>query len=128
MILIDTHILLWFEAGDSKLKPSDVKKIIKAQKEEALFLSAISIWEIAMLEQKNRIAFNQPLEQWMEEATEGIKIIPINADIARESILLPNCEHSDPADRFIIATARISNLAILSYDQKILDYMKLGYV
>ncbi len=128
MILIDTHILLWFQQGNASLNRKNIDIILNAHKEGNLFLSAISLWEIAMLEKLNRIALHQPLEHWLNEATQGISIVSITPDIAIESVKLPNCEHRDPADRFIIATARTTNCAIMTQNQKIIDYAHLGHV
>lgn len=127
-MLIDTHILLWFLLGIQKLDSMEIESIISAQQQGALYISAISIWELAMLEKHSRITLNQPLEKWIKLATEGVKIVPVDGDIALESVKLPNFEHMDPADRFIIATARIFGLKLLSKDEKIIDYVKQGYV
>ena len=127
-MLIDTHILLWFHLSDVKLHPQEVESIIEAHQSNTLFLSSISIWEIAMLQKQERIALHQPIDKWIHYATNGINMLPISPEIALESVLLPHCEHKDPADRFIIATARIHNLTLFSKDQKIKDYSKLGYV
>lgn len=128
MILLDTHIFLWFQSGNSKLSSQEIEHILTAHRQQTLFLSAISIWEIAMLEKQKRIALHQPIQKWIRTATEDLNVIPISADIALESVLLPNCEHKDPADRLILATARILDLKILSQDEKILSYINLGYV
>lgn len=127
-MLIDTHVFLWFLLGIQKLDSMEIESIISAQQQGALYISAISIWELAMLEKHSRITLNKPLEKWIKLATEGVKIVPVDGDIALESVKLPNFEHKDPADRFIIATARILGLKLLSKDQKITDYIKQGYV
>lgn len=129
MMLIDTHILLWFQLGDTtKLNHDDIKLIMKAHDKGILHLSAISIWEIAMLQKQQRVALHQPVDKWLDNATKGIEIIPINREIALESVLLPNCEHKDPADRLILATARVVGLKLMTKDQKLNAYMKLGYI
>lgn len=126
-MLIDTHIFLWFVLGDPEITPAEIDKLSVAHREKRLFMSAISIWEIAMLHKGNKIALHQPLDLWIDRATQGIQILPITPDIALESVQLPNCVHKDPADRFILATARIHGLSLITRDEKLLDYMALGY-
>jgi PIN domain nuclease of toxin-antitoxin system len=128
MILMDTHIFLWFHLGNPALSQSEVQRLLEAQKQSNLFLSSISIWEIAMLEKLKKIALHQPIEAWITQATKRITVVPINPEIALESVKLPYCEHKDPADRFIIATGRIMGLSLATHDQKIIDYAKLGHV
>ncbi len=128
MILLDTHILLWFQLKTGNLKETEIKKIIEAHQRCELCLSAVSVWEIAMLEKLGRIAFHQPLNIWLKNALKGIKIIPIDVDISLESVNLPDFEHKDPADRFIVATARMLNAELITHDQKLVAYAKQGYV
>jgi PIN domain nuclease of toxin-antitoxin system len=127
-MLIDTHILLWFREGNDNLVSNEIERILEAQSKNSLFISTISIWEIAILQKQNRIALHNPIQKWIQKATQGIKVWPITPEIALESVYLPNFNHKDPADRFIIATARVLGLEMLTKDQKILDYMKLGYI
>jgi PIN domain nuclease of toxin-antitoxin system len=128
MILMDTHIFIWFQLGTEDLKEIEIKQIMDAYQSGELYLSAISIWEMAMLEKMNRIAFHQPLGLWLKQALKGIKVIPIDAEIALESVQLPNCEHKNPADRFILATARVLNGQLMTHDKKLIDYSKQGHV
>ncbi|MFO1258022.1 MAG: type II toxin-antitoxin system VapC family toxin [Gammaproteobacteria bacterium] len=127
-MLIDTHILLWFQLGDTSLNTADINVIKKAHQQNTLYLSAISIWEIAMLQSHGRISLHQPIDKWIERATKGIQVIPINTEIAIESTMLPNYQHKDPANRFIISTARVLGLKLLTKDEKILAYIKQGYL
>lgn len=128
MILMDTHIFLWFQLGAKDLKEFEIQKIIEAHQRCELCLSAISIWEIAMLEKLGRIAFHQPLNVWLKNAIKDIKMIAIDPDIALESVCLPDLAHQDPADRLIIATARVFNAELITHDQKLIDYADKGFV
>jgi PIN domain nuclease of toxin-antitoxin system len=127
-MLIDTHILLWFRLGDTRLNKDEIEELISEGEKGNLCMSAISIWEIAMLHKQQRITLHQPIEKWIQIATQGIKVLPITTDIALESVNLPHFSHKDPADRMIIATARVLGLELLSKDQKIIDYVNLGYL
>ena len=128
MILMDTHIFIWFQLGSGQLNKAETKEIIEAQQSCQLALSAISIWELAMLEKRERVTFNKPLNLWLERALKGVKLIPIGAEIALESVNLPSCDHKDPADRFILATARALNYRLMTHDQKLIAYASQGYV
>lgn len=127
-MLIDTHILLWFQLGDARLNPKDRARILEAHHIGQLYLSAISIWEIAMLQKQDKIALHQPIHAWIQNATQGIQVVPVSTAIALESVLLPHFSHKDPADRFIVATARILEVPLLTQDEKILAYQKMGFV
>jgi PIN domain nuclease of toxin-antitoxin system len=128
VIVLDTHIFVWFLSKDSKLSYEDVKKLNQAMQNEEIALSSISIWEIAMLHERNKIFLTQPFDAWIDEATENIKIINLNRAIASDSAQLPDCNHKDPADRFIISTARVYNAKLMTRDSKIIEYAKTGHV
>ena len=129
-ILLDTHVFLWLMNGDETLKPETRKLIQSTCKENNLLLSAISIWEIALLLKKERISLTQPLPQWIDKAKalSFLKIIPLDADIALESCALPGDFHGDPADRMIVATSRIFNSPLMTRDKKIIEYAHKPYL
>lgn len=129
-VLLDTHVLLWLMNGDSELSVN-IKDLIKeACKESLLFVSAISFWEIALLESKGRISLNMPVDLWAKKILSllYVKVIDLNHNIAIESCKLPGEFHGDPADRMIVATSRLLNLPLLTRDQKILDYSSLSFI
>ena len=127
-MLIDTHVLLWFQLKPEKLNKNEQYEIMQAHETGELYMSAILLWEVAMLAKYQRISLQQPFQQWRKMTQANIKVIDISADIAVESIHLPGCEHKDPADRFIIATARVHDIPLMTHDQKILAYAKKGHV
>lgn len=123
-LLLDTHVFLWLMNGDDSLS-IDIQDIIqKTCTSNFLFLSSISVWEIAMLQKKNRISLTQPVHQWFDkvESFPFLKISPLSVSIAIESCFLPGDFHGDPADRMIVATARILNIPLLTRDHKIIAY------
>ena len=127
-LLLDTHIFLWLMLKDENLSTSELNIIDQAAQKNALFVSAISIWEIALLQKRGRIhLYQQPLK-WVEEALAlpGINLAPLDPAILCESVALPEELRKDPADRMIIATARIMKLRLMTHDQKILDYAAQG--
>ena len=129
-LLLDTHIFLWLMNGDEKLSQNAQQMIAHTCQKNQLVISAISIWEIAMLQSKGRISLSIPIQQWVDKAISlpMIKTIPIDTAICLESCHLPGSFHSDPADRMIVATARILNIPLMTCDQKIIDYGQMNYL
>jgi len=131
-LLLDTHIWLWLACGiPGKIGPSTLRTIEQAGKRRTLFVSIISVWEIALLESKRRIALPMPAQKWMARALDNpeIKLIGLDEpEIVLDSCHLPEEFHADPADRFLVATARARNAILVTTDQRILDYSKLGHV
>lgn len=125
-LLLDTHVWLWLANGDKSLTVSSRNLINKAAEEGEIYVSAISAWEISMLEVKGRITLKQPCSVWMEMALDvaNLHMLPLSIPIAVESCRLPGHFHEDPADRIIVATARIEHLTLLTRDNRILQYSK----
>jgi PIN domain nuclease of toxin-antitoxin system len=122
-ILLDTHVWIWLMGGDQCLSSSAQEIIEKAHQAGGVFVSAISCWEIAMLEQKKRVVLNKPCLDWIKTSLHyGIQLLPITPEISVESCHLPDYFAGDPADRIIIATARIESLLLVTRDERILKY------
>ncbi len=118
------------EGSEGVLSPAVIAEIDAARIEHRLFVSAISVWEIGMQVAKGRITLSSPVTHWISTsvAQANLRLQALDADIALESTLLPGNPHGDPADRFLVATARVLNLELVTHDQKIIDYGKAGYV
>ena len=130
-LLLDTHVWLWYAEGESgKLSAKSVEALDRARLSAGLWVSVISLWEIGMLQKKGRIQLSAPLRDWVRHALDapGIVFAPLHAAAAVESTLLPGSPHSDPADRFLIATARVEGLALATRDTRILAYGRKGFV
>lgn len=124
--LLDTHIWLWFSLCNTSLSNTLIEKINHTLQEGSVFISAISLWELAMLEQKKRIILTTPCLEWINRNLQEthISVLPITPEIAVDSCQLPDSFHGDPADRMIIATARIEGIPLASKDNAILQYGK----
>jgi PIN domain nuclease of toxin-antitoxin system len=130
-ILLDTHCWIWIQAGAAnRFAEAELLAIEAAAREDALAISVISVWEVAMLEAKKRIEFDRPCWAWIEAAlrTPGQQLIPITPRVAFEASRLPGSMHADPADRMIAATARNMGARLLTRDQKLLDYAAEGHL
>ena len=128
-VLLDTHSWIWLFSGSRELSQRIINRIDKAGKQGKVFISAISVWELSMLVVKNRITLSKPIHQWVEESLNqpGVNLSLLTPQIAIDSSFLPGF-HGDPADRIIVATARINDLILLTRDQKILSYGEENYL
>jgi len=130
-LLLDTHIWLWYAQGNAeRLTAAGVKKLDQARRTDGLRISAISVWEIGVQHAKGRIQLSAPLRDWVRDALApvGITLLPLDAESAAESTLLPGEPHGDPADRFLIATARTKGLVLATRDEAIIEYGDAGHV
>lgn len=130
-LLLDTHTWLWYAEGISgRLGGASLTAIEQARLEHRLHVSAITVWEIGMLCVKGKISLSTPVHEWVKQALAlpGLHLQALDAETALESTQLPAKPHGDPADRFLIATARVHGLCLVTADGKILEYGKAGYV
>jgi len=130
VILLDTHVLVWALGDDNRLGPRARAIINNSLGTRKIHVSAITLWEIAMLAEKGRLALGREVGDWIDAALAlpGIVLEPIVPAIALDSVRLPGIFHADPADRFIVATARHTSLTLLTADGAILEYGKSGHV
>jgi PIN domain nuclease of toxin-antitoxin system len=129
-ILLDTHTWIWLFQGSTELSEDIIIKIDRAGSKGKVFISAISIWELSMLVAKGKITLSKPIYQWVDNSLSqpGVNLSPLSPEISIESSFLPGEFHGDPADRIIVATARINDLILLTRDRKILHYGSEGYI
>lgn len=131
LLLLDTHVWLWFALGDAGRLAAPVRKKIEAAAHGGkLAVSAISVWEIGMLEAKGRIVLGSPCEKWVETALAlpGMRLIGLEPEIAVASSRLPGEMHGDPADRMLAATARARDAVLATADERLVEYGKAGFI
>jgi len=125
MIMLDTHVLLWWLSGSDLLSVSAAKAIRKTLAQDSeVIVSAISTWEVSMLIDKGRLVLSMDVESWFDEAAQidGVRFVPVDNEISIKSTLLPGNFHKDPADRIIVATARKLAVPLVTADEKIRNY------
>jgi PIN domain nuclease of toxin-antitoxin system len=130
-LLLDTHIWLWWLLGDSRLANAPCRGVVEeAEKLHRLGLSAISLWECLLLHGAGRIDLGTDPRGWLEEARRSLVLTvhPVDDRVAIESRCLPGELHRDPADRFIVATARVRGVTLLTRDDRLLTYAAQGHV
>lgn len=124
MIVLDTHVLVWFVSNPEKLSRNAKKYINQEIKKNEIFVSSISVWEIYMLIKKERIKLSIHPQSWLEkvESLPFVQFVPVDNRIASQSVNLPEPLHNDPADRIIIATALNNGALLITSDRRILKY------
>jgi PIN domain nuclease of toxin-antitoxin system len=130
-LLLDTHIWLWYVENDARRFARRIEPLVEAavQRGEVL-ISAISVWEIAVLDSIRRIHLSHDVRTWVERALSfpGVRFKGLSPSIAIESACLPGPVHRDPADRILIATARLTGAALVTCDERILTYARQGHL
>lgn len=124
MILMDTHVWLWW-VGDQPKLPLPLRR--RLQKASALVVSAISCWEVGMLVEGGRLKFHVPAKIAIEQAcsAHNIHVHPVSDSIATRAGLLGSSFHGDPADRLIVATALELDIPIATKDERIRAWRKV---
>jgi Uncharacterized protein conserved in bacteria, COG3744 len=121
--LLDTHAWVFYLASPETLPLGLWQMLEEAREREALLVSAITPWEVAVLARKGRITFSLEARVWLKQALEvpGIRVVPLEAGIALEAAYL-DLPHPDPADRFIAATALRTGAVLVTEDERLRAY------
>ncbi len=130
-LLLDTHVWLWYAIPSPRLKQPAREAIDNAvNQRRGVYVSAMSIWEISLLESKGQLRLGSRVEHWVEQALAlpGLHVMPLEVGVILDAHRLPGHFHADPADRLIVATARHHGLALITEDRKILDYARQGHL
>ncbi len=116
-LLLDTHVLLWWLNNPSRLDP-DAKAAISDGNNQ-VFVSAASIWEVAIKRSTGRLTIPMPLASTMMKA--GVVELPVRWNHARRVARLPG-HHRDPFDRVLVAQALEEHLVIVTRDPLVRQY------
>ncbi len=124
MIVLDTHIWLWWISNPEILSTAAKKAIDQAIVDSSVIISSISTWEIALLVDKGRLKLSVDVRDWVRktESLPFVRFIPVDNTISLRSVTLPGQFHADPADRIITATAMTMGLPLITKDEKIIKY------
>jgi PIN domain nuclease of toxin-antitoxin system len=131
LLILDTHIWIWAINGNvDRLSTEGLKAIEIASQNNQLGVSAISAWEVGMLESNGRIQLGKVCLDWVRDALSapGLRLLPLTPEIAIESSRLPGGLHGDPADRILAATSRIMKATLVTKDLKLLDYASQSFM
>ena len=118
-VLLDTHIWVWWLLAS--LPERERIALNRIASSGGIHLPAICLWEAQMLHAKGRIQVAAPFPAWLRQATSPavLTVLPLDTDIVLGLDALPQNFHGDPADRMIVATARLHNLPLATHDKNI---------
>ncbi|MCW4115548.1 type II toxin-antitoxin system VapC family toxin [Aurantimonas sp. MSK8Z-1] len=134
-MLLDTHAFYWLVSGDRALSDEALIAIAISQSHGALFVSPISAWELAIAAQKPQHReppqLKTTISKWFRTAVRetAAKVAPINQTVAFAAAEVPVLTgHKDPGDCYLLATARVRKVAIVTRDSLMLGLAKRGFV
>jgi PIN domain nuclease of toxin-antitoxin system len=119
-LLLDTHIWIWSDAEAHKLSSEVARQLGSPENER--YLSAVSVWEATLLLEKKRIRPIGDFGEWFKKSKLdlGLIEIPLNWAIALE-IRYTILGHRDPADRILVATAKVYDLTLVTADERLMN-------
>jgi PIN domain nuclease of toxin-antitoxin system len=123
VILLDTHIWVWWVSWPDRLQPRH-REILDLGIDRAFGVSVISCWEVAKLVEYGRLKLDRGVGPWLESALAhpGVLLLDLNPRIVVESTQQPQPFHREPAGQLIVATARAFQCALMTEDAKIAAY------
>jgi len=117
--LLDTHIWIWSFTQASRLSSRVAKVLADSQNE--LWLSPVSVWELAILCRKGRIQVHPDVSTWVRRSMSDLQLseAPLTVEVA---LAIPTISfaHADPADQFLAATAKVFDLSLITADEHLL--------
>ncbi len=122
MVILDTHTWLFWVNDNTEMLGKEALNSL--QNEDVLGISVISCWEVGMLVNKQRIALNNDIQDWIDQALNypKMELVELTPQIAVLSTRLPGNFHGDPADRIIVASSLKNNCSLISKDKQIHDW------
>lgn len=130
MIVVDTHAWVWYLTDPDKLSKRARAAIDKGVSNAKAYVSSISVWEVAMLVERQRLVLTRDLDDWLDDAERVgmFAFVAVDNAIARRSVRLPEPLHGDPADRIIAATALELGASLVTKDRRLIDYPHVATV
>lgn len=126
MILLDTHVWLWWLLEEGDLDESERAILDEQALSGEIVISAATIWEAELLHRNGELELLPDFETWIRRATDNqiCKVLPIDEEVILAQQRLPENFPDDPADRIIVATALLKDIPLATKDQ---DLQKLGF-
>lgn len=124
MLLLDTHVLIWFLDGDSRRVGRRTRALLaRAEARDAIRVSPVSLFELAALHTLGRLRLTRPPDVWIDQAVaSGVRVAELTRRMAVEAGAIQRDRLADPLDRLLVATARGIEATFLTADHRILDY------
>ena len=131
MIVLDTHAWVWWLSRPDYL-PDPARAAIGGSLDEGvpLCVSAVSVWEVALLVERGRLEMTMDVADWVARAESApeIRLVAVDARIGVRAVRLANFPHRDPADRMIIATALHLGAAVVTADRRLRNYASVATI
>jgi PIN domain nuclease of toxin-antitoxin system len=117
-LLLDTHIWIWAVLEPQRLSARVAKEL--ANPDNQLWLSSVSVWELILLQRKQRIELEEEAVPWVGKTLDLLQLneAPLTIEVALE-VSAVNLPHDDPADRFLVASARVFGLTLVTADRRL---------
>jgi PIN domain nuclease of toxin-antitoxin system len=119
VILLDTHVLFWAGGQSHQLSKDAAAAVRRARRSDGVAVSAITIWELALLFDRGKIQGSGTIEASIRDLLEGVAVLAITPEIAALTTQFPDDYPRDPADRIIGATARAEGMTLVTRDERI---------
>lgn len=116
MLLLDTHVVLWWRAAPDRIAPK-IREAIATS--EVVLVSAASAWEVAIKEKLGKLTLPEPFSAGV--AASGFSTLDITFEHAEAIAALP-LHHADPFDRMLIAQAACERLELVTNDRAFAAY------
>ncbi len=115
-LLLDTHIWIWGNLEPHRITSEVARQLTNPQNDQ--FLSAVSIWEAIVLLEKRRLRLDRDFGEWFKNSKEVMNLfeLAITWEVAHE-LRFTLLGHRDPADRFLVATAKVYDLTLVTADE-----------
>ena len=127
MVLLDTHAWIWSVEGDTRRVGRKAQALlVRAEVQERIRVSPVSIFEIMALHTSGRLRLSRPAEGWVRDSVSaaGVRLAEVTPSIAIDAGAIPRAALADPLDRLLVATARQLDATFLTADQQILQYAR----
>ena len=120
---LDTHILIWWFENGSRLNLKQRSVLEQYEKYKPFGVSDITLAEIGCLVSGGRLQLSVNLKNWLSRATAAplVRLCRLTPAVVAEIATLPDAMPRDPADRIIVASARLEHAILLTQDQRIID-------
>jgi PIN domain nuclease of toxin-antitoxin system len=124
-LLLDSHVWVWTVNSEATLGRKAKVAIQEAARRNAVAISGISYWELAVKAGKGRLAFSPDVRGWLAAASRvpGLGVIDVDRDLMLRATAI-DWRHGDPADRMLVATAIFHQLELVTADRGILQYAR----
>ena len=122
VIVLDTHVLVWAAGDERKLGRKARTLIDQLWTTGKVAVPAIAFWEVGVLQARRRLRLASSVREWRDEVlAAGAIELPLDGAVAVRALELAGLPE-DPADRFIVATALVHGAALMTADDRLLDW------